>query len=122
MATRRPTDAEYSNVDNYVTENERANHSERMTEDDVNDNELPRENNSRDESYPLSETPNGTENENDVTNDLKDTETVSNTGADITVVPGISESGNSIENLSPRGGKYNLRPNPTPNVTDEYRY
>ena len=23
---------------------------------------------------------------------------------------------------SPRGGKYNLRPNPTPNITDEYRY
>ena len=27
-----------------------------------------------------------------------------------------------VENESPRGGKYNLRPNPTPNVTDEYRY
>ena len=80
VATRRPTDAEYSNVDNYVTANERAsneNHSERMTEDDVTDNELPRENNSRDESSPLSETPNGTdsENENDVTNYLKERKT-----------------------------------------------
>ena len=27
-----------------------------------------------------------------------------------------------VENESPRGGKYNLRPNPTPNFTDEYRY
>ena len=26
------------------------------------------------------------------------------------------------ENESPRGGKYNLRPNPTPNFTDDYRY
>ena len=28
----------------------------------------------------------------------------------------------SEDNKSPRGGKYNLRPNPTPNFTDEYRY
>ena len=27
-----------------------------------------------------------------------------------------------LKNESPRGGKYNLRPNPTPNFTDEYRY
>ena len=27
-----------------------------------------------------------------------------------------------VENESPREGKYNLRPNPTPNFTDEYRY
>ena len=27
-----------------------------------------------------------------------------------------------VENESPRGGKYNLHPNPTPNFTDEYRY
>ena len=27
-----------------------------------------------------------------------------------------------VENESPRGGKYNLRPNPTPNFTDEYKY
>ena len=27
-----------------------------------------------------------------------------------------------VENESPMGGKYNLRPNPTPNFTDEYRY
>ena len=74
----------------------------------------PRENNSGDEFNRI-------ENESDVTNDLKDSENVSNTGADITV-PGISENGNSNENSSPRGGKYNLRPNPTPNFTDEYRY
>ena len=27
-----------------------------------------------------------------------------------------------LENESPTGGKYNLRPNPTPNISDEYRY
>ena len=27
-----------------------------------------------------------------------------------------------VENESPWGGRYNLRPNPTPNFTDEYRY
>ena len=125
VATRRPTDAECSNADNYITENERASnesYNERTTEYDVTENEIsPREDNSSDEPSPPNETPNGTENENDVTNDLKDTENVSNTGADITV-PGISERGNSNENSSPRGGKYNLRPNPTPNFTDKYRY
>ena len=143
VATRRPADAESTNTDNdvtdeesantescserttrnYVTENERASnesYNERTTEYDVTEDEIsPRENNSSDETSPQNETPN--ENENDVTNDLKDTENVSNTGADITV-PGISENGNSNENSSPRGGKYNLRPNPTPNFTDEYRY
>ena len=125
VATRRPTDAEYTNTDNDVTDDERASnesYSERTTGNDVTENEIrPRENNSGDESSPLNETPNRTENESDVTNDLEDTENVSNTGADITV-PGISENGNSDENSSPRGGRYNLRPNPTPNFTDEYRY
>ena len=50
----------------------------------------------------------------------------SNAGGDITV-PGISENdkndaNENKENASPRGGKYNLRPNPTPNFTEEYRY
>ena len=62
-----------------------------------------------------------TEDENDVTNDLESTEIASNGGADITV-PGISETERNEENSSPRGGKYNLRPNPNPNFTDEYRY
>ena len=35
-----------------------------------------------------------------------------------TIVPEVFES----ENESPWGGKYNLRPNPTPNFTDEHRY
>ena len=35
----------------------------------------------------------------------------------------IEETDNYVvENESPRGGRYNLRPNPTPNFTDEYRY
>ena len=70
---------------------------------------------------PWDEKTNSTQNENDVTNDLQDAGNVSNRGADITV-PGISEKENSEENSSPRGEKYNLRPNPTPNFTDEYRY
>ena len=46
---------------------------------------------------------------------------VSNRGADITVL-GITEKENSEENFSPRGGRYNLRPIPKPNFTEEYRY
>ena len=42
-----------------------------------------------------------------------------------TIVPEVSDDENDdmiVENESPRGGKNNLRPNPTPNFTDEYRY
>ena len=47
----------------------------------------------------------------------------SSCGSD-TIVPEVLDDGNDmiVENESPRGGKYNLRPNPTPNFTDEYRY
>ena len=62
-----------------------------------------------------------TEDENDVTNDLESTEIASNRGADITV-PRISENEKNEKNFSPRGGKYNLRPNPNPKFSDEYRY
>ena len=127
-ATRLPQDATNGEVDYYVTENESSSvneserSSERMNDNDVSENEVrPRSASSRDASSPLNESPSGTENKNDVTNELNDTENVSERGADITV-PGISENGNSEENLSPRGGKYNLRPNPTLNFTDEYRY
>ena len=46
-----------------------------------------------------------------------------NAGGDVTV-PGTSgnDKNCSEENSSPRGGKYNLRPNPNPNFQDEYRY
>ena len=40
-------------------------------------------------------------------------------------LPEVIESENDdkfVENEGPRGGKYNLRPNPTPKFTDEYRY
>ena len=123
VATRRPTDAEDGSVENYVIENERGSasetesHSERSNEDDVNENETRTQSrNSRDASSPWDETTNSTQNENDVTNDLQNAGNVSNRGADITV-PGISEKENSEENSSPRGGRYNLRPNPNPNVT-----
>ena len=40
-------------------------------------------------------------------------------------VPEVSDDGNAnriVYNESPRGEKYNLRPNLTPNFNDEYRY
>ena len=46
-------------------------------------------------------------------------------GESDTIVPEVSDDENDgmiVENNSPRGGKYILRPNPTPNFTDEYRY
>ena len=127
-ATRLPQDAANGEVDYYVTENESSSvneserSSERMNDNDVNENEVrPRSASNRDASSPLDETPRGTENQNDVTNDLENAEIASERGVDITV-PGISGKGKNEENSSPRGGKYNLRPNPTPNFTDEYRY
>ena len=68
--------------------------------------------------------PSSEKNVNDVTNELEGEKNSLNEGDDITV-PGISnEKANekTDENSSPRGGKYNLRPNPNPNFTDEYRY
>ena len=119
-ATRPPQDASNGEVHYYVTETESSStnrdecSSNEMNEDDVNENEIrPRPANSRDASSPLNELPRGTENENDVTNDLESTEIASSGGADITV-PGISENERHEENSSPRGWKYNLRPNPTP--------
>ena len=45
-------------------------------------------------------------------------------GGNDTIVPEVLDDENDmiVENESPRGGKNNLRPNPTPNFTDEYRY
>ena len=68
--------------------------------------------------------PSSEKNVNDVTNELEGEKNSLNEGDDITV-PGISNektNEKTDENSSPRGGKYNLRPNPNPNYTDEYRY
>ena len=128
VATRRPTDADAGCAEHYVIENERSSASEnescneRMNEDDVNENETQlKPDIRRDVTSPSDELPNGTQNENDVTGDSENAENVSSRGADITV-PGISENENSDEKLSSRGTKYNLRPNPKPNNTEEYRY
>ena len=45
-------------------------------------------------------------------------------GGSDTIGPEVLDDENDmiVENECPRGGKYNLRPNPTPNFTDEYRY
>ena len=128
MATRTPNDAASGGADYYVTENERCiadedeqRSSEQANESVVTENEgRPRTARSRDATSPLSEPPNRAENEDDVTNDLENSEIASNEGADITV-PGISEKEESEENCSPREGKYNLRPYPNPNFSDEYR-
>ena len=53
-------------------------------------------------------------NENDAQNSPK-------RGDDI-IVPEISESDARNESLSPRGGKYSLRPNPNPNYSEDFRY
>ena len=42
-------------------------------------------------------------------------------GDDI-IVPEISQNYEGIDNLSPRGGRYNLRPNPNPNYSEDLRY
>ena len=44
-----------------------------------------------------------------------------NKGDDI-IVPEISENDARNESLSPRGGKNNLRPNPNPNYSEDFRY
>ena len=58
----------------------------------------------------------------ETTNDWLDDQQSS--GGSDTIVPEVLDDENDtiVENESPRGGKYNLRPNPTPNFTDEYRY
>ena len=128
VATRRPTDAEDGNTDYYVTENEHGSASEaesnneQSNDNDVNENETrTHSRNSRDVTSPLDDRTNGIQNENDITNDLRDTGNFSNRVAGINV-PGISEKESFEENSSPRGGRYNLRPNPNPNFTDEYRH
>ena len=53
-------------------------------------------------------------NENDAQNSPK--------RGDEVIVPEISQNDDRIESLSPRGGKYNLRPNPNPNYSEDFRY
>ena len=103
-------------------------------EHDVNENaardeqssetEWPRTAASRNSHNGGNTPPSSEKNANDVTNELEGEENSLNEGDDITV-PGISNgktNGKTDENSSARGGKYNLRPNPNPKYTDEYRY
>ena len=41
---------------------------------------------------------------------------------DNNIVPEISKNDARNESLSPRGGRYNLRPNPNPNYSEDFRY
>ena len=69
-----------------------------------------------DNPVPLEKTP------SEGTNDWLDDQQSS--GGSDTIVPEVLDDENDmiVENESHRGGKYNLRPNPTPNFTEEYRY
>ena len=69
-----------------------------------------------DNPAPLEKTP--SESTNDWLDDLQ------SLGGSDTIVPEVLDDENDmiVENESPRGGKYNLRPNPTPNFTNEYIY
>ena len=58
--------------------------------------------------------------ERNLTNE-NDTQNSPNKGDDI-IVPEISKNDARNASLSPRGGKYNLRPNPNPNYSEDYRY
>ena len=58
--------------------------------------------------------------ERNLTNE-NDTHNSPNRGDDI-IVPEISENDARNESLSPRGGKYNLRPNSNPNYSEDFRY
>ena len=85
-------------------------------ESDVTENKLrPRPASSRDATSPLNESPGGTENENDVTNDLESPEVVSNGGADITV-PGISDNEKTAEILAPEQVNITCDLTPTPTL------
>ena len=53
--------------------------------------------------------------------DENDAQTSPKKGEDI-VVPEVSQRYDRNENLSPRGGKYILRPNPNPNYSEDFRY
>ena len=54
-------------------------------------------------------------------NNENDAQSSPKRGDDI-IVPKILQDDTRNENLSPRGGKYNLRPNPNPNYSDDFRY
>ena len=122
-----PNNAASGRVDNYVTQDECSSahedeSSSKRNECDVTENEIrPTPATSRDMASSLNEPPSTTENEKDVINELNDEEIASRKGADINV-PGILGNEHAEENSSPRGEKNNLRPNPNPNYTDEYRY
>ena len=109
-ATCPTKDATNGEVDYYVTANDSSStnrdecSTNEMNEDDVNKHKTrPRPAGSQGESSPLNEAPRGTQNRNDVTNDLENTVMASNGGADITVL-GMSENERNEENSSPRGG------------------
>ena len=58
--------------------------------------------------------------EGNLTNE-NDTQNSPNRGDDL-IVPEISENDARNESLSSIGGKYNLRPNPNPNYSEDFRY
>ena len=114
-STCLPNDPASSGVDYYdVAEDERSSvgeekcSSEKRNENDVTEKEKrPRPANSWDATSPLNEPPNVAQNGNDVATDLESDG---------------RKNEETEKHSSPRGGKYNLRPNPNPNFTEEYRH
>ena len=103
-SARRQTNTESDNPDQYARD-------------------LPNEDRQSDRRQQSTESEN-----NDLTNQDSPMDTkseISTSGGNDTSVPDVIMEETDdyvVENESPRGGKYNLRPNPTPNFSDEYRY
>ena len=106
--------------DNVTTRNEDNDANRNKASDWPNPAASP---NTQEKSLPS--TPNAPENHEILSerNSLNenDAQNSPNRGDDI-IVPEISENDARNESLSPRGGKYNLRPNPNPNYSEDYRY
>ena len=106
--------------DNVTTRNEDNDANRNKASDWPNPAASP---NTQEKSLPS--TPNAPENHEILSerNSLNenDAQNSPNRGDDI-IVPEISENDARNESLSPRGGKYNLRPNPNSNYSEDYRY
>ena len=120
LADRAPHSRNERLIDDVTTRNEASEQSRNDKPDWPNPAVSPK---NQEKSLPkTANRPENNENfsERNLTN-KNDTQDSPNRGDDITV-PEISENDNRNESLSPRGGKYNLRPNPNPNYSEDFRY
>ena len=97
-------------------------------EDDVNDNTAKNKQSSeikRPNTATSQDNQNSGDTPTEAHNEIDDSTKDSPKRGEDNPRPGISDDAMNEkieENSSPRGGKYNLRPNSNPNYTDEYRY